>query len=178
MTWPAIEAIRTERLYLEPLRVAHAEAMVGVLSAPALYEFTGGCAPTVAQLRRRYQAQAVGHSGDQRQWWLNWIVAEVDSGRPVGYVQATVECVDDVMEADLAWVIQPGSQRRGFATEATRGMTDWLVTVGVERFAAYIHPTHHASASVARALGMLPSDVVEDGEIRWESNREPATNRV
>jgi RimJ/RimL family protein N-acetyltransferase len=178
MTWPAIEAIRTERLHLEPLRVEHADAMVGVLSAPALYEFTGGSAPTAAQLRRRYQAQAVGHSGDQRQWWLNWIVAEADSGGPVGYVQATVECVDDVMEADLAWVIQPGSQRRGFATEAARGLTDWLVTVGVERFAAYIHPTHYASSSVARALGMLPSNVVEDGEIRWESNRERATNRV
>lgn len=90
---------------------------------------------------------------------------------PIGYVQATVECRDGGLEADLAWVIQPTSQGLGLATEAVKGMADWLTTVGVGRFAALVHPELRASSSVARNLGLRPTDVIEDGEVRWEMNQ-------
>lgn len=32
-----------------------------------------------------------------------------------------------------------------------------------------IHPRHDASSRVARAIGLAPTDVVIDGELRWES---------
>lgn len=169
MTWPGIEAIRTEHCLLEPLRPEHAEEMVDVLAAPELYEFTGGSAPTLEQLRQRYQNQADGQSPGRRQWWCNWIVRPIETGRPVGYVQATVEDHDGGREAVLAWVINPEDQGRGLATEAAARMVNWLTTQGVTRLVAYIHPQHTASARVASKLGLVPTGSSADGEIRWVS---------
>lgn len=169
MAWPSVETITTARCRLEPLRVGHADAMVDVLAAPALYQFTGGTGPTRAQLRRRYRAQAVGHSGDLRQWWFNWIVFLVEAAPPLGYIQATVERRDGLLQADLAWVIRPSHQGRGLATEAAAGVRDWLAGVGVVRYIARIHPGNGASVAVARKLGLRPGEVVEDGEVVWAS---------
>jgi RimJ/RimL family protein N-acetyltransferase len=169
--WPEVEAIESTRVRLEPLTVAHADEMLHVLAEPALYEFTGGRPPTLEELRLRYTTQAVRHSPDQRQWWLNWIVVLHDSGRAAGYVQATVEQQDHGLEANIAWVIGSGFQRRGLATEAATAMIDWLTTVNVDHYIAYINPAHAASAAVARKLGMRPTAVVKDGEVRWQSPR-------
>ena len=38
---------------------------------------------------------------------------------------------------------------------------------GVHRFMAHIHPGHEASIGVARSLGMSPTNIQVDGEIRW-----------
>ena len=146
---------------LSPLTVDHAPAMVAVLSDPSLYEFTGGTPPTLEELTARYARQTVGHSPDGSEQWLNWVVL-LDS-TPVGYVQATV--VGD--SAEIAWVISPSVQGRGLATEAARAMVGLLTAAGVRRLVAHVHPDHAASARVAERLGLRPTDVVEDGEVRW-----------
>ena len=169
VTWPDVDAVVTARCGLAPLSATHAEAMVSVLAEPGLYEFTGGEPPRLDQLRRRYRAQSVGHSADGQQWWCNWIVTMLDSARPVGYVQATVERSSGELEANIAWVIQPADQGRGVATEAAAGMMAWLAGHGVRHYAAYIHPEHAASSRVASKLGMRPTTVTHDGEVRWES---------
>jgi RimJ/RimL family protein N-acetyltransferase len=145
--------------------------MVDVLADPALYEFTGGEAPTFEELRGRYARLAIGRSGDGAQWWLNWIVRPRDSGVPVGFVQATVESGGAERVAEIAWVISPDHQGNGMASEAAQAMLGWLKLHGVTRFAAYIHPGHHASMGVARRQGLHPTTVVQEGEIRWESGR-------
>ena len=146
---------------LTPLTVEHATAMVAVLSDPSLYEFTGGTPPTLEELTDRYTRQAVGHSPDGTEQWLNWVVL-LDSA-PVGYVQATV--VGD--SAEIAWVISPSVQGRGLATEAARRMSELLSAAGVRRLVAHVHPDHAASARVAERLGLRRTDVVEGGEVRW-----------
>jgi RimJ/RimL family protein N-acetyltransferase len=170
VSWPVIEPIESVRVRLEPLTVEHAVEMVHTLSAPSLYEFIGGEPPTSEQLRRRYAAQTVGHSENNAQWWLNWVVTTRGPRCAVGYVQATVERRADTLEANIAWVISPLFQRRGLAVEAAAAMIGWLTAVGVERYLADIHPGHAASAAVARKLGLRPTDVIEDGEIRWQSS--------
>ncbi|WP_146071706.1 GNAT family N-acetyltransferase [Cryobacterium sp. Y50] len=74
MDWPTTEPIISVRLLLEPLSVEHVPAMIEVLADPSLYEYTGGEIPSLTVLEKRYAAQAVGHSDDGSQWWLNWIV--------------------------------------------------------------------------------------------------------
>lgn len=167
MTWPAIEPIRSARALLEPLTLAHAAEMAQTLADPSLYEFIGGQPPTLEQLRRQYRAQAKGQSEGGGQWWLNWIVTLTRPRRAVGYVQATVEQRGDQLEADIAWVIAPAFQGRGLATEATAAMVGWLTSNSVDQLVAYIHPDHATSAAVARSQGLHPTDVLEDGEIRW-----------
>jgi RimJ/RimL family protein N-acetyltransferase len=166
--WPAPEPIETARLTLEPLRVEHAAEMVEVLSAPALYEFTGGAPPSLERLRARYARQAVGRSPGGSQGWLNWAARERDSGIAVGTVQATLTTRDGCIQAELAWVIGAARQRRGYATEAAGAMVRWLRTHGANAIAAHIHPDHEASMGVARRLGLAPTTVIEDGETRWE----------
>jgi len=166
--WPGAERIETPRLTLEPLRVGHAGEMVDVLGAPALYAFTGGAPPSLERLRVRYARQAAGHSPDGRHGWLNWIARERDTRIAVGTVQATLTRRDGRLEAEIAWVIGVAHQRRGYATEAAGAMVRWLGAQGVQTITAHIHPDHRASMGVARHLGLAPTDVIDDGETRWQ----------
>jgi RimJ/RimL family protein N-acetyltransferase len=69
--------------------------------------------------------------------------------------------------AVLAWVVGTAWQRQGIATEAAHGLVGWLENRGVRTFVAHIHPDHRASATVARAVGLNPTDDVQDGEVVW-----------
>lgn len=169
MDWPAPSPLTSDRLRLEPLAPEHAEEMVDVLAASALYEFIGGDAPSVDQLRGRYTRQSVGRSPDGSQGWLNWIVRRADTAQAIGFTQATLERGAGVLTADIAWVIAPEHQGRGFASEAAVAMCEWLARRGVSRHVAHISPENRASIGVARKLHLQATDTVVDGENRWES---------
>ncbi len=155
--------LHSDRLSLEPLAVSHVDEMVEVLSHLELYEFTGGEPPDARTLTRRYESQVRG-SGDADEQWLNWILRENSSSRAIGFVQATVTGEG----AAIAWTVGTAHQGRGFATEAARVMKDYLVSCGVDRFEAYIHPQHVASERVASALGLVHSGAFDDdGEVIW-----------
>ncbi|GEK79759.1 GNAT family N-acetyltransferase [Agrococcus baldri] len=170
--WPRIARLRTARLSLDPLRVEDADAMLPVLGDAALYEYTGGEAPTVEQLRRRYTAQVAGGSADGAQWWLNWVIRLRPSGEPAGYVQASVEQRDGMRVAEVAWVVGVRHQGSGLAAEAGTAMLDWLATREVRRIIAHVHPQHTASRRVAARLGLTETTLVQDGEARWERSLE------
>ena len=155
------ESISTSRLTLTPLEAGDAAEMVGVLSDPALYTFTGGIPPTLAELEDRYRHQSAGAPrGDEI--WHNWIL-RLD-GRAIGYVQATV--TGD--QADLAWVVGTPWQGFGYATEASEAMRDWLRDHGAASFSAHIHPDHSASQAIAAKLGLQPTGQHDDdGEMIW-----------
>jgi RimJ/RimL family protein N-acetyltransferase len=159
--------VHTARLRLEPLSVAHAAEMVAVLSDPALYEQTGGEPPTEAELRERYRRQVRGASPDGREWWLNWILRPDPGAAPAGLVQATVRHDARGSRAELAWIVARSHQGAGLATEAARGVADWLRAQGVSAFEAHIRPGHSASEGVARHLGMEPTGEGRRGEVRW-----------
>jgi RimJ/RimL family protein N-acetyltransferase len=165
--WPAATRIETRRLILEPLGVAHAEEMLIVLGDAAFYEYTGGAAPTLTELRARYARQAGGSSPDRTQGWLNWIVRERGHLTAVGTVQATLVHEEDDTVAEIAWVIGVPHQRRGYATEAAVAMVAWLTRHDAMMVAAHIHPKHTASIAVATRLGLTATRTVIDGETRW-----------
>ncbi len=166
--WPAPDVIGTPRLVLEPLRETHAEQAAAAFEDPALHTFTGGAPATVAELRGRYVLQAVGHSPDNQEGWLNWIIRRrTAAAELIGTVQATLRRDDDGLIAELAWVVVPTAQGAGIATESSAAVVDWLRGQGVGRFTANIHPGHHASMAVARHLGMSPTEDVVDGETVW-----------
>jgi RimJ/RimL family protein N-acetyltransferase len=157
------EPVSTARLVLEPLRISHAAEAARAFADERLHTFTGGSPADEAALRERYIVQLRGSSPDRSATWLNWMVRRRDTLELVGTVQATVTAE----AADLAWVVSVPHQRNGFAREAAGAMAGWLRARGVRRFTAHIHPDHGASVAVARSLGLSPTDVVVDGEIRW-----------
>jgi hypothetical protein len=80
------EALRTARLTLIPLEPKDAVEMVGVLSDPTLYTFTGGVAPTFDELGELYRLPGCPRHDEI---WHNWII-RLDCGA-IGLVQATVK---------------------------------------------------------------------------------------
>lgn len=157
-----LSEIRTARLVLEPLTVGHAAELAGVLDDPALHTFIGGEPENVDQLRVRYARWAAG-SPDPDVRWGNWAVRLVSADRVVGTVQATIQGDS----AEVAWVVGTGWQGRGIATEAARGLLDWLLEEGMRTIVAHVHPGNVASARVALALGLRPTGREQDGEAEW-----------
>ena len=164
--------------------------MVGLLADRSLYAFYDDeASPGLAGLRARYARQAAGRSPDGREVWHSWIVRERESGRAIGFVQATVGATagtstatvdtaatpyDGAGSAELAWVIGVPWQGRGYATEAATAVRDAVRGPGsatgddVTLVHAHIAPGHTASETVARRLGLVPTSVVHEGETRWE----------
>lgn len=163
-----IEAVTigSERLELPPVRVSYAEEMVQVLGDPALHTYIGGAPDSVEQLRSRYRRWCAG-SPDPMVTWLNWVIRLREDGHLTGTVQATISHDGDGLVAEVAWVVGTAWQGRGIATEAAGALVDWLAEQPVHSIIAHIHPEHRASAGVAAAAGLTPTDVWRDGERRW-----------
>jgi RimJ/RimL family protein N-acetyltransferase len=154
--------IKTARLTLQPLRAEHADELAGVLGDAALHTFIGSRPETVAELRVRYARWAAG-SPEPSVRWANWAIRLLAVDRLVGTVQATV--AGD--RAEVAWVVGTDWQGRGIATEAARGLLDWLRAQEVRTVVAHVHPGNTASARVARTVGLRPTGQEADGEDEW-----------
>jgi RimJ/RimL family protein N-acetyltransferase len=162
------EVVAGAGVVLTPLAVADAGPMAVVLSDPALYRYTGGSPPSIAELEQQYRRQTLGPwPPDER--WLNWLIRTPDQ-TPVGYMQATVTVSQK--QAALAWVIGCQYQRRGYATAAAHAALTWLTDHGVTILTAHIRSGHLASEALAAGLGLQPTDDLDsDGERiwRWEA---------
>ncbi|MFI2200424.1 GNAT family N-acetyltransferase [Streptomyces sp. NPDC020192] len=176
MTPVVPEAIRTGRLDLLPLSVEHADEMAAVLSDPDLHTFIGGIPATAQALRARYERLVAG-SVDPAVDWCNWVMQLRDAACLTGTVQATVTASDHGRVAAIAWVVGTPWQRRGFAKEAAKALVAWLGAHGVRTLVAHIHPDHKASAAVATAVGLAPTDQWHDGERRWQLTIPTARDR-
>ncbi|WP_280698571.1 GNAT family N-acetyltransferase [Kitasatospora sp. GP82] len=166
---PTLDVPGADRLDLLPLRVEHAEELAEVLGDPQLHTFIGGSPDSPEALRTRYRRITAG-SPDPEELWLNWALRLREEGCLVGTVQATVSGAT----AELAWVVGTPWQGRGFATEAARALVTRIAEQPfgpdspVTTLVAHIHPEHHASAAVAAAIGLHPTDHRKDGEVRWQ----------
>jgi RimJ/RimL family protein N-acetyltransferase len=163
--------VSTRRLALLPLRAEHADEMAAVLADPDLYTFTGGCPPTRQELRAHYERMIAG-SPDPAVSWCNWVIQIHGPGCLAGTVQATIS-TSDVPVAEVAWVVGTQWQGRGIATEAARALITWLGRQSIQTVIAHIHPRHQASAAVAAAAGLSPTDESQDGETRWRLTMGP-----
>ena len=164
------ELLETPRLRLLPLRPEHAAEMSAVLADQELYAFTGGTPPRADELSVRYERWSAG-SPDPAVSWHNWVIWLRAERRLVGTVQATIRVPDGqqvAQIAEIAWIVGQPWQGRGIATEAARALVDWLRTQAVRLLVAHIHPDHGASATVAAAAGLTPTEHWQDGERRWQ----------
>jgi RimJ/RimL family protein N-acetyltransferase len=167
-------ALASQRLDLEPLTVGHAAEAALVFDDARLHTYMGSVPATVDELRSRFRRQSPGRSPDGSQDWLNWMIRDRASDALAGTVQATVHHAGEHHDgrrllAEVAWVVTTPFQGQGVATEAATVMIDWLSRSGVDGIIAHVHPDNQASIGVARNLGLHPSDVTQDDEVRWIS---------
>lgn len=194
--WPAAVPLTTRRLRLEPLRTAHAAEAFPVLVDERLYTWTGEVPLSPGQFEARLRRQSAGRSPGGMEGWLNWMLRLMPDGALVGTVQATLRrgagdaagCDPDDgdsgdggegrdgglgggFSAELAWVTGHDHQRNGYAREGALAVARWLREQGAGTLVAHIRPGHTASEGVARALGLVPTKTVLDGETRWSTRR-------
>ena len=165
-----MQEITTAELALEPLTVAHADAMFEVLSDPQIYPYLDyPPPPSVEHLRSVYQRVAARRSSDERELWLNWIVRPHGQS-PAGYVQATV------LPDGHAWIGYVLSSRywgRGYAQQATTAMLDHLRSVyRVDRLLATVETKNHRSIRLLEKLCFERADTLESARHRLSPTEE------
>jgi [ribosomal protein S5]-alanine N-acetyltransferase len=155
----------TERLRLEPIRVAHAAGLFPLLADTRLYEFIPQDPPAdVAALERRYARLERRASDDGTQAWLNWALRATDlDGAPlVGTAQATV--LPD-RRALIAYELGHGWQGRGYATEAGRRLLALLFhDYAVQRVIAECDTLNAASIRLLERLGFVRAGITKDAD--------------
>jgi RimJ/RimL family protein N-acetyltransferase len=177
----ATPALATSRLSLTPLVPDDSVELARAQTDPALFTHIGGEPPSAEELEARIHRYKEGprRAGEA---WHNWAIREQATGALIGHLQATIR--EHGGSAELAWLVGSPWQGRGYATEAATALIDWLISAGgaavatpMRELIAHIHPDNGASAKVAARLGLEPSEVVQDGEIRWLQRVEVARAR-
>lgn len=142
--------LSTPRLSLEPQVAAHAEEMFDVLSDPAIYEFENEPPRSLEWLRERYSRLETRRSSDGEQRWLNWVV-RLASGKPIGYVQATVYPDG---QASIAYELGSRFWGFGYASESVQALMRELVErYDVREFSAVLKKHNHRSLRLLERLG-------------------------
>jgi ribosomal-protein-alanine N-acetyltransferase len=114
--------LKTKRLQLEPLVVAHAPELFKPLRDERLYRYYAGQPPeSIEELRVRFALLAKRRSPDGTEKWLNWVVRRHD-GTVVGRVQATIRRDHTLIGYDIFvpyW-------RKGYGKEAVGAVLEFL----------------------------------------------------
>ena len=138
-----MKALAVAGLLLEPLTVAHAEAMFELLSDPELYRYLDDPPPPdLEHVRQQYARLERRASPDGKQAWLNWVLRE-PGHTPIGYVQATV-------------------LGHGHASKATAAMLEHLESEhGVTRQLAIVEVDNLRSIRLLERLGFRAATAAE-----------------
>jgi [ribosomal protein S5]-alanine N-acetyltransferase len=140
--------VHTARLAIEPLRAEHAPLLFPMLADPRLYTYAPDTPrASVEALIERFEALERGAPEADNEVWLNWWLRRLDTGDPIGTLQATV------IPGSHAWIgysLAPSAWGQGFASEAAA----WLVADLPAR-----HPLSEILASVdvrnAKSIALL-----------------------
>ena len=145
--------LETERLWLEPVREAHAQEAWEGMREPGLWTHFPALQPkTLQELRLRYMRWERGYTGpESSETWANWVCRQKAGGSLIGAVQATIHAPQS---AYVAYMIFRSPQRRGFAREAMRALIAHLrAEYRLQRVYAEIASGNTASVALITALG-------------------------
>jgi ribosomal-protein-alanine N-acetyltransferase len=160
--------LRTARLDLEPLRVAHADEAWPRLNDDRMWIFFPELRPqSLKQLRDIYARRERGYAGtDAAQIWANWLARDRTSKELIGDVQATI--FPRERNARIAYAVYPLHQRRGYAREAVTALIEHLRAAHhVRRIVAEMDVRNVASYRLAESLGFTRAGMRE-GELEYE----------
>jgi [ribosomal protein S5]-alanine N-acetyltransferase len=156
-----MQSLVTSRLRLEPLVIAHADALYPMLCDPRQLEYLDHDAPaSLDALRERHRKLESRRSADGREHWLNWAIVMCGSdAKAIGFVQATVQ------HDHRAWVAYQVIHARwgqGIATEATRAMVEHLRKhYAVTQCMATVDRRNERSWRLLERLGFVRADTAQ-----------------
>lgn len=150
---PDQNTLETDRLILEPLTVAHAQATFEGWQPAELYTYIEGAEPpaTLEALTTRYETLSKRVSPDGDELWLNWFARDRASGAYIVYVEISVNADST---ADLGYFTFVGHWDKGYGFEACSAvMTEIRARYGVTCFCAEIDQHNFASQGLIKKLG-------------------------
>ncbi len=111
----AMDALRTTRLLLRPLRADDAAALSGYRSDPEVARYQSWEAPFSRAQADRLIGRARTHRDGTPDAWRQWALERVEDGRLVG--DLGVRVYDDGRQAEVGFTIAAEWQRQGYALE-------------------------------------------------------------
>jgi len=156
-----MQTLKAGSLCLEPMTVAHAEAMFDVLADSEIYRYLDYPAPpSIEHLRDLYARLEKRQSPDCTETWLNWVVRKPGE-TPMGYVQSTVLPSGD---AWVAYVLNSRHWGGGVAHAATQAMMAHLASAyDVKRFMATVEVENVRSIRLLERLEFRMATADETG---------------
>jgi len=137
-------------LVFEPLAHAHAAGLVEALAHPEVATYLPAPdATTVEAMHARIDRVATPPAGE---WWLNFAI--LADGVVIGRLEATSYGA----WSEIAYLVGPAYQRRGYAREAVRWLVDHLRGLGVVEVWAAVHPDNARSIALLEELGFSRAD--------------------
>jgi tRNA(adenine34) deaminase len=147
--------LRGPGLILEPLVVAHAQALWPMLSDPNFDPGGDPRPPSLEWLEEVLRQREARRSADGRRALLDWALRAADTGEYLGRIQATLT---PDRQAVVRCAVRLARRRRGWATEAMRCALEELVTeAGAARLWAMIGPEDVAAEGLLARLGFAPA---------------------
>ena len=140
--------IDSARLRIRPFRPGDAEDLHAYLSLADVYRFEPGEPVDREGAQRLAEERSIGSS---------FLALELRSaGRLIGHLSwHPVEPVH-LRTWELGFIVDPGFQRRGYASEGTRAWTEHaFATLGVHRVVAHCHPDNVASRRTLERAGFV-----------------------
>jgi RimJ/RimL family protein N-acetyltransferase len=171
--------LNTERLQLLPMTVEHVEAVMlerrDELARMLDAQIPAGWPGRDVVARAYSSIERIRH--DPGVLWGDRLVIALDGPRRVVGSVVFFGAPDRDGSIEIAYGIEPGSQRRGYAVEATRACVAWAFEQPeVHEITATTPPFHHASIRVLERLGMKRSGTRDHellGELLvWSLERE------
>ena len=145
---------RDPRLLLRPFGEGDGPAYRAIRLKPGVTRFLPSHTEDPAEAARRADAAvAAFREAWTRDGYGPWAVVERASGRLVGHLG--LRRLPDLGETELLFLIDPGAQGRGYATEGGRAALAWgFDRLALAEIAAFVLPGNARSIAVLERLGM------------------------
>lgn len=146
--------LQTPRLLLKGLTTADAEALFAYRSLPEITRFQGW-APISVDEAVRFVEQDICHEINQPDTWFQIGIFLRENQTMIGDMGLHFLIGEQANNSvEIGITVAPGFQGRGFASEAVRGMLDFLFdTLQKKNVVASVDPQNESSMALMRRVG-------------------------
>ncbi len=153
MNEAAAVVLETERLVLRRLQRTDLEALYALYRDPVVRRYFPDGTRTLDETREELEWFLEGHPRHPELGL--WATVERSTGAFLGRCGLLPWTIDDTVEVEVAYLIDPARWGEGFATEAARAIVRHAHdALGLERLICFIDPENVASIRVAENVGM------------------------
>ena len=153
----------SKRLQMKRVQKQLASITWPVLNDPQLYHYLPEDPPTLLELEKRFSFWEPGISPDQSEYWLNWVLKDLESHLIVGTIQAGIHRESKI--ATIAYMLGSKFQRKGYAFEAISALIEFLKKdYQVSQIKAWIDTRNVPSIQLIEKLKFSRIELIEKAD--------------